>query len=509
MSEMTVESPTSLRKYELRYLYMCMIAVLLMGAFRSFFTGDNITISGTQLLIIHILLELFSVFVSISIFILAMMTSASRGSRDVNFFIGLVFLAVGLFDLLHVLLYIGMPFYTDEFTGNQVTWLWIFSRLTESIGIAIAVALPSLVVIWRRLHALLFTVLSVSIASAILFFRQDWLPLLLDNELEITATKISLEYIICLFMLVGFIASLIKYRNSRELETLQLCMAIFIIMIGELYFIFYDKVYDFENLVVHTYKFIGYMYLFRSLFYPKIQHILSDKEEAETKWREAEHMLFEAEENMSKLVLQAHEEERKRVSRELHDGIGQSLYTILMKLNMAEHEITGEEKPPSLQKARIMTAEAMKEVKDIAHSLRPSSLDDFGFLPALKNYTDRIEKVHNLQINLHTSGDKNRMDPEVETALYRICQEALINCAKYASSKSIEITLANTPDEIRLIIQDDGIGFSIEDYLKQGGAERKGIGLFSMKERAEACGGSFEVISEENVGTTVRIAIPK
>lgn len=337
-----------------------------------------ISIPGPQFLLIHTVLESFSIFVSFCIFIQAMITH-SRDSRNVNLFIGMVFFAVGTYDLLHTLFYKGMPFYEDEFSGNRATWLWIFARLSESIGMAVAVILPYKVMGLKRSRALSLSILWVSFISASLFFRQDLLPTLLDDEYGITSMKVSLEYIICTFMLVTLIALMAEYRKTRKLHTLQLALAIFIIMTGELYFTLYDKVYDIENLIGHIYKFVGYLYLFRAVFYPQIQYILTSKEEAESKWREAEHMLFEAEKNLSKLVLQAHEEERKRVSRELHDGIGQSLYSILMTLNLAENEIPGAAKPPSLQKAKKMTADAMVEVKEIAHSLRPSSLDDLGF----------------------------------------------------------------------------------------------------------------------------------
>lgn len=506
MSSVLEEGPTNLRKHEFRYLFIGFLAVLLLWAIRVFFNHEIIEIPRPFFLLIHTVLESFSIFVSFSIFIQAMITY-SKESRNVNFFLGLLFFAIGTYDLLHTLFYRGMPFYEDEFTGNRATWLWITARLTESIGVAIAVILPSKVIIQRRSSALLITILSVSLISTILFLKQEWLPTLLDDEFGITNTKVSLEYIICGFMFVTLLALLVEYRKSRNLDTLRLTVAIFIIMTGELYFTLYNKVYDIENLVGHIYKFVGYVYLFRAVFYPRIQHILTDKEKAETKWREAEIMLFEAEKNLSKLVLQAHEEERKRVSRELHDGIGQSLYSILMTLNMAEHEIQGEEKPPSLQKAKKMTADAMVEVKEIAHSLRPSSLDDLGFLPALKMYIDQFEKVHDVQIKLTTSGEKQRMTSEVETALYRICQETLTNSAKYASPQTIHIALEDNLNDIRLTIQDDGIGFSIEDYLMQD--QRKGIGLFSMKERAESCGGTFELTSKLNEGTTTIVSIPK
>lgn len=218
-------------------------------------------------------------------------------------------------------------------------------------------------------------------------------------------------------------------------------------------------------------------------------------------------MLIEVEKNLSRLVLQAHEVERKRVSLDLHDGIGQSLYSILMTLNMTTSKMSPEQKMFYLDEAKIMTSNAMKEVKEIAHSLRPSSLDDLGFFPALNTYVAQYKKTHQIDVKLTLIGDRERLNPEVETALYRICQESLTNAAKYAGASTIALTIHNNEFETVLTVQDDGIGFEIDNYLKC--CARKGIGLFSMKERAQLLGGTFLIHSAKNEGTTIIVQIPR
>lgn len=507
MSKVAIERHSNFRMHKLRYLSIAIIAILLIVAIRIFLPHGHVAIPPTQLLLIHTLLESFIIFLSFSLFATALLTTSIE-SRNANFFLGLLFFAIGTFDLLHTIFYKGMPFAEGEFSGNRATWFWVVARLTESVGVGIVVTFPLKVITRHRSIGLVTALISVGFISSIVILRQDWLPVFLDDENGMTKMKVFLEYVICAIIFVVLIALLLEYRKSKKLDVLRLGLAIFFIMTGELFITHYVQIDDVENLLGHIYKFVGYMYLFRALFYLQVQDILTDKKQAERKWREAENMLFEAEKNLSKLVLQAHEEERKRVSRELHDGIGQSLYSILMTLNIAELEVS-EEQAPCLQNVKRMTVEAMQEVRDIAHSLRPSSLDDFGFLTALRIYRSQFEKVHNIQVALRTSGGMKRMDPEIETALYRICQEALTNCAKYANPKLIEITLDHNPYEILLTIRDNGKGFTIEDYMKRTVGKHRGIGIFSMKERAETCGGTFEITSKVEEGTTVRIIIPK
>ena len=154
-----------------------------------------------------------------------------------------------------------------------------------------------------------------------------------------------------------------------------------------------------------------------------------------------------------------------------------------------------------------ITEEAMKEIKRISQTLRPGILDDFGFIPALKSFIEDYMKTYHIQVRFEFSGDKERLNPEIETQLYRICQEALTNIAKHAAAKFVNISISVNMQEIILILKDDEHGFRVNSYLKDH--ERKGIGLFSMKERAESLGGTFDIYSKENQGTEIIVRIPR
>lgn len=495
---------TSIKRKEVQYIVVAVIALLLLFLFRLSVINSAIHIPNSSYLFIHTLLELFSVFVSLSIFVQARVTFSVHPTY---FFLGLVFLVVGCFDLFHTLTYKGMPYHNDDFSVARATWFWISARATESIGVALFILKPNKLVGKNTKIGIALALLFLCICSSIIYFAPQRLPILFIEGTGITSLKITLEYIITIINLTTFIVLFRIYQKKPDIDSLRFLFGIFLIMVGELFFTLYRQVYDIENLIGHVFKAGGYLYLYRSVFYPHILQIISSKEAADNKREEAEKKLNEIEKNMSRQIFEAHEEERKRVSRELHDGIGQSLYSILITLNTLQREKSEDKREPIFSTIRMITENAMKEVKEIAHSLRPSSLDDLGFVPTLRSYLESYQQIHQIPVKFEITGVVGRLESEIETALYRICQEALTNSAKYAEPSQIEVKIEVDNDEVRLDISDNGKGFAVEDYLRN--SARKGIGLFSIRERAEGLGGSANIDSYINEGTTITVHIPR
>ncbi|EST54471.1 histidine kinase [Brevibacillus panacihumi W25] len=210
---------------------------------------------------------------------------------------------------------------------------------------------------------------------------------------------------------------------------------------------------------------------------------------------------------LTHFAIQAQEEERKRIARELHDGVGQALYSILVGLNVIGQENLNDPIKQHVNDLLQMTAKAMEEVKRMALELRPSALDDLGLLPAVRSLMKRVEKSFHIQVELHVQGERRRYSTAVETALYRILQEAMTNTAKYAQATKLGIVFEDREKEIVLTIVDDGIGFDVGQAMKEG----KGLGLFGMKERAQLLGGTVDIRSAPDEGATliVRIPLPK
>jgi two-component system, NarL family, sensor histidine kinase NreB len=207
---------------------------------------------------------------------------------------------------------------------------------------------------------------------------------------------------------------------------------------------------------------------------------------------------------MTNYVIQAQEEERKRVSRELHDEIGQALYSILVSLKVINHLQLEKGVMDHLIDVQQTTARALDEVKNMAVELRPSALDDLGLLPAIRSYMKRYEQTFGIETDLIVIGDKRRYHSSIETALYRICQEAMTNAAKYADTDKILVEFDSTNSRLKLRVIDYGCGFDTGHFKIRG----TGLGLYGMKERANLLGGVVEILSAPGEGTKIEVVIP-
>lgn len=210
-------------------------------------------------------------------------------------------------------------------------------------------------------------------------------------------------------------------------------------------------------------------------------------------------------------AISAQEDERRRIARELHDELGQSLNALIFGLKTAE--ITVEQDVADVQdvlrRLRVATSDAVRELQTVIYDLRPSLLDDLGLTPALRWYAESRTESQGIQVSFETGNeDGARFSPDVETALFRIAQEALTNALKYAEADTIQIRLTSDKKKITLVIADNGKGFDLSSVLKNRGRDGRGLGLLGMRERAELLAGTCHVESELGVGTHIQVEIP-
>jgi signal transduction histidine kinase len=209
---------------------------------------------------------------------------------------------------------------------------------------------------------------------------------------------------------------------------------------------------------------------------------------------------------LSQQLVQAQEEERRTISRELHDEIGQMLTGLKMELaNLEEfRNLPGDEFEKHLSETRELTEQTMRSVRDLAMGLRPSMLDDLGLEPALRWQAREFSRRSGVPVSIETQGNLEHLSETLRTCVYRLVQESLTNCARHAQASNIQIAVYGSEDLIRLTIQDDGKGF---DPSNASG----GLGLIGMKERVNKLGGTLNISSqrvEGQKGTVVKVELP-
>jgi two-component system, NarL family, sensor histidine kinase DevS len=201
-------------------------------------------------------------------------------------------------------------------------------------------------------------------------------------------------------------------------------------------------------------------------------------------------------------VVEGQELERRRLARELHDETGQALTSILLGLKRVEEAKTKEDARGAATELRGEIVKTLQSVRRLAVELRPKALDDFGLVPALERLADAFGGESGIAIDVEANLDETRLPPEVETALYRIAQEALTNVAKHAGAGHVSVIVTRRDGLVTVVVEDDGRGFGA------AGGDSGGLGLVGMKERVGLLGGRLAIESTEGSGTTIVAEVP-
>jgi signal transduction histidine kinase len=206
---------------------------------------------------------------------------------------------------------------------------------------------------------------------------------------------------------------------------------------------------------------------------------------------------------LSQQLVTTQEEERKKLSRELHDHVGQMLTALRMELGRIDR-IRGPvaaEIPAAVAECRQLVDNVVRTVRDLSLGLRPSMLDDFGLQPALEWHTRDVSRRHGLTIDLAAHGDFDTLPDAHRTCIYRVVQEALTNCVRHAQATRVQVELDRRGDALEASITDDGVGFV---------AARRpaGLGLRGIEERVRDLHGSVTVTTAPHRGTAIRIVLP-
>jgi signal transduction histidine kinase len=210
---------------------------------------------------------------------------------------------------------------------------------------------------------------------------------------------------------------------------------------------------------------------------------------------------------LSAQLINAQEEERRSIARELHDEVGQVLTAIKVELAVAQRTIASRgDSVNVLEDAQAIADGAIHTVRDLSHLLHPAMLDDLGLPAAIDSYLRGFRRRHGIQAELLHGQMDERLAPQIEAAGYRIVQEALTNVAKHAKAMRSRVYLQRLARTVLITIEDDGTGFDVSE-TESGGA-RKGLGLISMRERVSQLQGTMRIESAPGKGTRVTVELP-
>jgi signal transduction histidine kinase len=212
--------------------------------------------------------------------------------------------------------------------------------------------------------------------------------------------------------------------------------------------------------------------------------------------------------DLSRQVLSAQEDERKKISRELHDVIGQTLTGINIRLATLKKESASatKELDRNIAHTQRLVEHSVSIVHRFARELRPAALDDLGLIPALHSFMKSFTERTGVRVSLTAYAMVERMDTAKRTVLYRVAQEALANVARHARASRVEVIIQKLAQSICMKIKDDGQSFRVDGVLHANGSKR--LGLLGMRERLEMVDGSFDVESTPGKGTTIIAQIP-
>lgn len=205
-------------------------------------------------------------------------------------------------------------------------------------------------------------------------------------------------------------------------------------------------------------------------------------------------------------VLEVQDTERRQIARDLHDEIGQSFTSLLVQMRLLEDAPTLEAAQARIRELRELSGAVYDQIRGLARGLHPAILDDLGLVQAVERLAEEFEATYDATVAVDVRGmPQRRFDRKLENAAYRIVQESLTNCAKYAQATHVRIVLSTDAHELLVTVSDDGRGF---DASAPAGAEAATVGLASMRERALLLEGSFTIESRPGGGTTVTARLP-
>lgn len=494
-------------------------------------------------ILFHAIVELFSVAIAWGVFALAW-NSRRLIHNNYLLLLGIAYLFVGNLDLLHTLAYKGMNVFPG-YGANLPTQLWIAARYLESLSFLIAPFFLDRALNPRNAfgaYFLSFTLILLSIFAWPIF------PTCYVEGQGLTTFKIASEFIICA-IIFGSLVILYSHRQKFDAAIWRLvAWSLLTMMIAELAFTFYVGVYDLSNLIGHYFKIISFYLMYKAIIetgltkpFSLLLRGLKQAEEALRKANEAlegqveertaalqetniqlrqeilerqrvETALRESEKKLRYLasqILLVQEQERGRISRELHDDLGQSLIVVKLIMRKCYRDLSNDNiaMTEDLESALEQLDTLIEKVRRISHDLSPAILEDLGLEAALESLFEDFSATEELKFSIDMEKISPFLSQNVQLAIYRIFQEALTNISKHAAASEVKVQIGRKNGHIHFLVEDNGQGFDLATFRTALPGNR-GVGLASIEERLHLLNGVMEIRSRKGNGTQLSFALP-
>lgn len=214
--------------------------------------------------------------------------------------------------------------------------------------------------------------------------------------------------------------------------------------------------------------------------------------------------------NLSHRLMEVREQERRMLARDLHDVFGQKVISLQVQIDAlhATLQQKGVADAEICQKLSAVVDDMGEDLRNVLTALRPGSLEELGLTAATESLCQQVAQQGNLEVRFRSAGIKGRLDPEVEIALYRVCQEALTNAVKHAAAKRVEVSLFRSHPWIILSVKDDGLGLPGTPDAVETPPGPEAYGLLGMRERVASVGGTLKIRSKPGRGLHLRVEVP-
>ncbi len=484
---------------------------------------DSLYFSSTSgYLLFHSLAEIFAIIISGSVFTLAW-NSRRFSHQYYLLFVGIALLFASGINILHALSYDGLGVFKGG-GANLPTQLWLARRYLEGVAL-----LAAPLFLRRRFRAwqLLTIFAGVTTLLLVLIFTGRF-PAAYVETVGLTPFKVGSEYVIAALFLAGA-AWLYQERAWFEPGTAtKLIAALVLSAVAEILFTLYVGVYDLTNRFGHLVTIVAYYLIYRAIvesgvirpyaLLSEANASLSQREAAlsETAARlhaevvarqEAQAILARQRTELQALahrLVEVQEDQSRALSREIHDTSAQALTALKMGLALLKRKVGDD--PALISRIDELSHVADSVAEDLHRlsvNLRPASLDRYGLEAALEQLVAAVEKQTGITVELQVLGLTERLPDDVETALYRIVQEAMTNIGRYARATHVRVFIERTDGLVRLQVSDNGQGFDVDEALSRGR-----LGLLGMRERSLMLGGVFTLHSAPGQGATIVVEAP-